>query len=292
MQNLIERLEIQKDFWNVSVTPQVVFDFDSIEFNSYKELSHYLNLVIQSKADLITLLHFWELDKINRDIFYNVTKIDVTEIAKTNNFNEQKDKANDLRNKLHQQFNYESEDWWGELLDAWEEKKAYKMDFTSYILEDAKKDTKQIPRDEDTQKQYLSDLIDQWFFDVLDNYNDWKEHLTDIPRQLANFNCWGNYESTYRAKYRSRALLEAYKRWKLSDIVLQYIIDARVSWSQANRYEEDIIKFTYMIRLQYPDLSQKMIAAIGKYIANAPTWHREEKNYPTTWDFIEAKDKY
>ncbi len=162
------------------------------------------------------------------------------------------------------------------------------MQLDDYILDYAKKKEKQIPRTEEDQRAYLSQLIDQGFFKVIDNYNSRKERLSKLFYHLSQFNSHGAYSSAYQHRYRNRVLVEAYIKGKLSDNVLQFIVGDWVENAQSNNYEHDIVKFAYTIRLQYPQLSQKILEAVNVYIQSLPERVRDKK-YDTTWELAKGK---
>ncbi len=107
MENLLTRLEKEESWGKLTVMPQTVFAVDDMDFSSYKELNSCLDVVVKSKLDLITLLHFGHLNEKNRDIFFENAKIDLTDMD-TNPVNPTNHR--EIINNIKAQMSYEAEE--------------------------------------------------------------------------------------------------------------------------------------------------------------------------------------
>lgn len=79
-----DRIKESKEWGKLSVTPECVFRIDKDkEFGDFTHLSGYLDTIIQSKLDLIALLHFSDLKTIKTQLFFTLSGINTKNLLDT-----------------------------------------------------------------------------------------------------------------------------------------------------------------------------------------------------------------
>lgn len=122
---------------------------------------------------------------------------------------------------------------------------------------------KEIPMTVESQKAYLDQLINQWYFAVIDDYNNRSSLLTDLLHSMAcTVSSWVIF---YKVAYIKYSIIQAHKAGKLSDFCLKSLIETWL-WNSMNNDSDqyDILAFLKNIH-GYPDLIKKIIIILREY---------------------------
>ena len=274
-----DRIERNADWWKLSVTPENVFAIDKDkEFWNFVHLSDYLDMVIQSKSDLIALLHFSDLKAIKSHLFFALSGIDTDNLVNSSPDNKVNiaDAVHNIKDKmLREQVrdHFWIEQWGGPILRAHaQRKKEFPINFDDFLFEhhgvyDERLASRNIPQTEFEQKEFLSQLIDQWFFDIQNSYKHRDRLMQQIISSMWFFLHWSSW-STYPKTYTKRIIMEWYTRWKLSDYCLWSLLKLRLE--DRTTYAENILNYIEELR-PHPELIKRILACIEVYFTKVNT---------------------
>ncbi len=262
-----DRIQESKEWGKLSVTPEHVFQVDKEkEFGNFTHLSWYLDTIIQSKLDLITLLHFSDLKKIKTSLFFTLSGIDIEEFSKLKLDNAKQKIKNILFDEQIKDF-YWLPKWKTSIIDTRNQRKReFPIEFDNFLFKhggvyDDCLIARQVPQTEIEQKEFLSQLIDQWFFDVKTSYKHRDSLLSELISNMWFFVAWRTW-TIYPKEYTKWIIMEWYIRWKLSDYCLWILL---MSWLQdRTTYAENILFYLEELR-PYPELIKRILACIEIY---------------------------
>lgn len=267
--------------WKLNIKPQDIFDIDSQDFTDYETLGNYLSQTIQTKSDLITVLHFSDLHKKFTHLFFELSKINSTNLISWWD-----DTKNELK-KTKQRIEFEKEEWWDLIAAHNQKKENIQVNFDYYKFNRTWdrwifSEKKQIPMTVEAQKEYLDELITNWYFDM-DDYNWRSKRIDDLIWSMAK--TARQWNIIIYCKY---IIIQAFKKNKLSDICLQKMIEIMLN---RNEYSEDLLVFLKNIH-EYPELINRIMKCLNKFfLENKRTeiiWIN--KHYPEDLKWIDSNN--
>ncbi|MFA6256368.1 MAG: hypothetical protein WC606_04245 [Candidatus Absconditabacterales bacterium] len=273
-----DKIQESKGRGLLSVTPEDAFRIDKDkEFTDFSHISEYLDIIVQSKSDLIALLHFSDLKRIKTDLFFTLSGIDTQSLlAPKDNPQNGVHTAQKIKDQiLHEQTIDGSgiEKGGGSLLRTHKQRKeAFPIKFDDFLFEqhgvyDERLRTRQVPQTEAEQKEFLSQLIDQGFFAIENSYKHRDRLLLQLISDMGFF-LHGSHGSIYPKEYTKWIIMEGYTRGKMSDYCLGILLSLRLK--NITSYSENII--TYLEKLRpYPELIRKICSCIEIYFTKENT---------------------